>query len=173
MLTIQTKEFKFLIFISWHISFNVGYVHVYENVLRVRAYRDIREINYYLFKYTYIQHVEMTHALVYVCFYAWKFFLISFDDTHCNSIWFISKLAHVYWISNTLEIITFRLVMPKRLISIMDVALFMHYEKKKVALWTVRSLHCFLLYFCWRSENLIPPLCACLHVHELFFLKKI
>lgn len=43
-------------------------VHVYENVLRVRAYRLIREIEIVINLNTYKQHVNMTHAPVYVFF---------------------------------------------------------------------------------------------------------
>ena len=94
------------------------------------------------------------------------------------------QLAHVYWTSNTLdmtaqkklifklqtfiEIITFRLVDAKTTYSsIMDVALFFALWRKKESctlnIVSVKfALLLLLLYFCWRSENLIPPLCAVL-----------
>lgn len=59
-------------------------------------------------------------------------------ESSANLLTFIESATHstsikkmIFKLQTFIEIIVFRLVMPKRRISIMDVALFLHYEKKE------------------------------------------
>ena len=83
---------------------------------------------------------------------------------HIKKIWYLNY-------RQLIEIITFRLVMPKRRISIMDVALFFCIMNIKKESCTLNSAKFALFWISVEEVKIFDTTFMCLHVHELLFLK--